>query len=45
VLIAADTLEEERAIRGWLAQHDINMTALRRPSHSTPRDTADAMGS
>ena len=45
VLISADTLEDEQAIRGWLAQHDIHMTAARRHSGSTQRGVAGAIGS
>jgi hypothetical protein len=45
VLISADTLEDERAVRGWLAQHDIHVTPPRRQSRSTPRGTAGAMDS
>jgi len=45
VLISADTLGDEAAIRAWLAQHDIHVAPLCRSTASTLKDSAEGIGS
>jgi hypothetical protein len=45
VLISADTLADEAAIRAWLAQHDIYVAPPCGKTTSTPQGSAEAIGS
>jgi hypothetical protein len=45
VLISADAFDDEQGIRGWLAEHNIHVTAPRRSSGSTRRGAAGPIGS
>lgn len=45
VLISADTLEDEEAIRAWLAQHDIHVAPPCRSTASTPKGSTEGIGS
>jgi hypothetical protein len=41
VLISADTLGDETAIRAWLAQHDIHVAPPCRSTASTPKGSTE----
>ena len=45
VLISADSLGDEAAIRQWLAQHDIPVAPTCRSTASTPKDSREGIGS
>ena len=45
VLISADTLSDEAAIRAWLAQHDIPVAPTCRNTLSTHKRSAEVNGS
>jgi hypothetical protein len=45
VLISADTLGDEEAIRAWLAQHDILVAPPCRSAASTPKGSTEAIDS
>jgi hypothetical protein len=45
VLISADTLGDEAAIRAWLAQHDIHVAPPCRSTASTPKGSTEGIGS
>ena len=45
VLISADTLGDEEAIRAWLAQHDIHVAPPCSNTASTPKGSTEAIGS
>ncbi len=45
VLISADTLGDEVAIRAWLAQHEIHVAPACRSAASTPKGSTEAIGS
>jgi hypothetical protein len=45
VLISADTLGDEAAIRAWLAQHDIHVVPPCLSTPSTPKCTTEGIGS
>lgn len=45
VLISADTLGDEEAIRAWLAQHDIHIAPPCRSTASTPKGSTEGIGS
>ena len=44
VLISADTLGDEEAIRAWLAQHDIHVTPRCSNTASTQTNSTEAIG-
>ena len=45
VLISADTLDDEAAIRAWLAQHDVHIAPPCHNTASTPKGSTEAIGS
>jgi hypothetical protein len=45
VLISADTVGDEEAIRAWLAQHDIHVAPPRRSTASTQKGSTEAIDS
>jgi hypothetical protein len=45
VLISADTLGDEAAIRAWLAQHDIHVAPPCLSTASTPKGSREGIGS
>ncbi len=45
VLISADTLGDEAAIRAWLAQHDIHVAPPCPNTTSTPKGSTEGIGS
>ena len=45
VLISADSLSDEAAIRTWLAQHDIRVAPPCRSTAATPKGSTEAIGS
>ena len=45
VLISADTLGDEEAIRAWLAQHDVHVMHPSSKTASTDKDSAKGIGS
>jgi hypothetical protein len=45
VLISADTLGDEEAIRAWLAQHDIHVASPCNNTASTQKNSTEAIGS
>ena len=45
VLISADTLGDEEAIRAWLAQHDIHVAPPCRSTASAPTGSTEAIDS
>jgi hypothetical protein len=45
VLISADTLGDEAAIRAWLAHHDILVAPPCRSTASTPKGSTEAIDS
>jgi hypothetical protein len=45
ILISAETLGDEAAIRAWLAQHDIHVALACRSTASTPKGSTEGNGS
>jgi hypothetical protein len=45
VLISADTLGDEEAIRAWLAKHDIHVAPPCNNTASTQKNSTEAIGS
>jgi hypothetical protein len=45
ILISAETLGDEAAMRAWLAQHDILVVPACRSTASTPKGSTEGIGS
>jgi hypothetical protein len=45
ILISAETIGDEAAMRAWLAQHDIHVALACRSTASTPNGSTEGIGS